>query len=310
MANEWAPIKLQWPVQATQWMDQMADARELIQSEMVITGQRVSTLADIATTSPGLIAGAAKSAISAGRDALVAQFENIPSCIVVTPFQHGVGQGSGGHQRFLSAPNLLQLLADKLTDTTDAVRPQGQQSALVLIFLATRLDQLAATLGRFNVVLPMPDLVRAERRAEHLAKLEVEKWIMPIAGQMPLWSQLPLQRCPITKLASQSMAGQLAVLEGYAADSSPMADLADLQARKKALIQEREQQLADLKAQFTNSADDVSIQSRMLGPGDLGQLRRELLEGEAPGHEWPLCAGALLVGSAESLSFVQELVGL
>ncbi|RMR33070.1 hypothetical protein ALP36_03590 [Pseudomonas syringae pv. coriandricola] len=92
MANEWAPIKLQWPVQATQWMDQMAGARDLIQSEMAITGQRVSMLADIAKTSPGLIAGAAKSAISAGRDALVAQFENVPSCIVVTPFQHGVGQ--------------------------------------------------------------------------------------------------------------------------------------------------------------------------------------------------------------------------
>ncbi|EGH68052.1 hypothetical protein RYA07_15625 [Pseudomonas syringae pv. actinidiae] len=306
----WTNIKFRWPAQATQWMGQMAGARNLIQGEMLSTGERVSKLADIATTSPGPIGGAAQVAISAGRTALAEQFENVPSCIVVTPFQHGVGQGSGGHQRFLSAPNLLQLLADKLTDTTDAVRPQGQQSALVLIFLATRLDQLAATLGRFNVVLPMPDLVRAERRAEHLAKLEVEKWIMPIAGQMPLWSQLPLQRCPITKLASQSMAGQLAVLEGYAADSSPMADLADLQARKKAQVQEREQQLADLKAQFTNSAENVSIQARMLGPGDLGQLRRELLEGEAPGHEWPLCAGVLLVGSAESLSFVQELVGL
>lgn len=310
MANEWAPIKLRWPEQATQWMDQMTTARDLIQAEMVNTGERVSMLADIATTSPGLIAGAAQSVISAGRSALASQFENVPSCIVVTPFQHGIGQGSGGHQRFLSAPNLLQLLADKLTDTTDAVRPQGEQSALVLIFLATRLDQMAATLGRFNAVLPMPDLVRAERRAEHLARLELEKWEMPIAGQMPLWGQLPLQRCPITKLASQFMAGQLAVLEGYAADSSPMADLADLQARKNEQAEERSQQLADLKAQFSNSADDVSIKSRTLGPGDAGQLRRELLEGESPGHEWPLCAGALLVGSAEGLSFVRELVGL
>ncbi|RRV08092.1 hypothetical protein EGJ27_08530 [Pseudomonas sp. v388] len=310
MAIDWAPVRLRWPEQATQWMSQMGSARDLIQTEMASTGERVSKLADIATTSPGQIAGVAGAAISAGRSALTQQFENVPSCIVVTPFQHGIGQGSGGHQRFLSAPNLLQLLADKLTDTTDAVRPQGQQSALVVMFLATRLDQLATTLGRFNAVLPMPDLVKAERRAEHLARLEVEKWVMPSAGQMPLWGQLPLQRCPITKLASQSMAGQLAVLEGYAADSSPMADLADLQARKKAQAQERDQQLADLKAQFTNSADDVSIQSRALGPGDAGQLRRELLSGESPGHEWPLCAGALLVGSAEGLSFVRELVGL
>lgn len=310
MANEWTSIQLRWPEQATKWMDQMAGARDLIQSEMLSTSDRVSQLADIAKTSPSLIAGVAQQAISAGRSALASQFENVPSCIVVTPFQQGIGQGSGGHQRFLSAPNLLQLLADKLTDTTDAVRPQGQQSAIVLLFLATRLDHLAATLGRFNAVLPMPDLVRAERRAGYLARLEVEKWELPSAGQMPLWGQLPLQRCPVTKLASQSMAGQLAVLEGYAADSSPMADLAQLQTRKKAQAQERDQQLAELKAQFSDSAEDVSIQSRVLGPGDAGQLRRELIQGEAPGHEWPLCAGALLVGSAQSLSFVRELVGL
>lgn len=288
----------------------MADARHLIQGEMLSTGERVSKLADIASTSPGPISDAAQAAISAGRAALANQFENVPACIVVTPFQLGIGQGSGGHQRFLSAPNLLQHLANKLTDTTDATRPQGQQSGLVLMFLATRLDQLASTLARFNALLPMPDLVRAERRAKHLARLELEKWELPSAGQMPRWSQLPLQRCPITKLASQSMAGQLAMLEGYAADSSPMADLANLQARKKAQAQDRDQQLADLKAQFANSTEDAAIQSRLLGPGDNSQIRRELLEGDAPGHEWPLCAGVLLVGSSEGLSFVRELVGL
>lgn len=180
----------------------------------------------------------------------------------------------------------------------------------MLMFLATRLDQLAATLGRFNALLPMPDLVRAERRAKHLARLELEKWELPSAGQMPRWAQLPLQRCPITKLASQSMAGQLAVLEGYAADSSPMADLVNLQARKQAQGRERDRQLADLKAQFANSTEDAAIQSRLLGPGDNSQIRRELLEGDAPGHEWPLCAGVLLIGSDAGLSFVRELVGL
>jgi hypothetical protein len=35
-----------------------------------------------------------------------------------------------------------------------------------------------------------------------------------------------------------------------------------------------------------------------------------LLAGDAPGHEWIQCAGVLLVGSKEGLSFVRELVGL
>mgnify|MGYP000473365631 CR=1 FL=1 len=40
------------------------------------------------------------------------------------------------------------------------------------------------------------------------------------------------------------------------------------------------------------------------------QLRNALLEGEAPGHEWVLSAGVMLVGSQPGLSFVRELVGL
>ncbi|NVL47856.1 hypothetical protein F2S75_25335, partial [Pseudomonas syringae pv. actinidiae] len=97
----WTNIKFRWPAQATQWMGQMARSQSH-PGEMLSTGERVSKLADIATTSPGPIGGAAQVAISAGRTALAEQFENVPSCIVVTPFQHGVGQGSGGHQRFLS----------------------------------------------------------------------------------------------------------------------------------------------------------------------------------------------------------------
>lgn len=50
--------------------------------------------------------------------------------------------------------------------------------------------------------------------------------------------------------------------------------------------------------------------ARMIGPGSATQLREALLTGDAPGHEWVLCAGALLVGSEKGLSFVRELVGL
>ena len=52
------------------------------------------------------------------------------------------------------------------------------------------------------------------------------------------------------------------------------------------------------------------MRARTLGPGDNNELRRALLEGDAPGHEWVLCAGVLLVGSRDGLSFVRELVGL
>ncbi|WP_426205091.1 hypothetical protein [Pseudomonas sp. TWP3-1] len=305
----WAPVTIRWPAQATQWMDGLNAAKNLAGGELASTAQRLAGLDGLASTSPGPVGDAAKSAIAAGRAALAEQLGEVPACLVVTPFQSGIGQGKG-YQRFLSAPNVLEHLAKKLEDVTDTGRPAGPQYALSILFLGTRLDQLASGLSRFNALLPIGDLVRAERRAQHLVKLESEKWEIPGAGTLPRWQALPLERCTVVKAAKQSMAGQLAVLEGYAADSSPLGDLAALAARKSAQQQGRDQQLADLKDLLAGGNPDISMRARLIGPGTASELRRDLLSGDAPGHEWVQCAGLLLVGSKQGLSFVQELVGL
>lgn len=300
---------MRWPEQATQWMGQMSAAKDLAGAEQVSTAKRLADLNGKTTTSPGPVGDAAQDAIAAGRSALADQMGEAPACLVVTPFQSGIGQGRG-YQRFLSAPNLLQQLAGKLVDVSDTGRPDGPQFALCLMFLATRFDQLADSLARFNALLPMPDLVRTERRARHLSKLETEKWEIPAAGTLPRWQTLPLERCTVVKTAQQSMAGQIAVLESYAADSSPMAALTALAARKAAQQKSHDKQLDDLKALLANGNPDSSMRARMIGPGNATELRQALLQGDAPGHEWVLCAGALLVGSEKGLSFVRELVGL
>ena len=305
----WAPVTMRWPEQATQWMGSLSAAKDLASGELLGTAQRLAGLDGLASTNPGPVGDAAKGAISAGRAALAEQLGQAPACLVVTPFQPGVGQGRG-YQRFLSAPNLLEHLAKKLDDVTDTGRPAGPQYALSILFLGTRLEQLASSLSRFNALLPIPDLVRTQRRAQHLSKLEIEKWEIPGAGPLPRWQALPLERCTVVKAAKQSMAGQLAVLESYAADSSPIGDLAALAARKAAQQQGRDQQLADLKDLLAGGNPEVSMRARLIGPGNTSELRRELLTGDAPGHEWVLCAGLMLVGSKEGLSFVQELVGL
>jgi hypothetical protein len=305
----WAPVTMRWPAQATEWMGQLSAAQGLAGGELASTAKRLADLSGKTSTSPGPVGGAAQGAIAAGRAALADQMGEAPACLVVTPFQSGIGQGRG-YQRFLSAPNMLQQLASKLVDVSDTGRPDGQQHALCLMFLATRFDQLAASLARFNALLPMPDLVRAERRARHLSKLETEKWEIPTAGALPRWQDLPLERCTVVKAAQQSMAGQIAVLESYAADSSPMADLSALANRKAAQQQGRDKQLADLKALLAGGNPDSSMRARLIGPGNATELSRRLLAGDAPGHEWVLCAGALLVGSEQGLSFVRELVGL
>ncbi len=305
----WAPVTMRWPEQATQWMGLLTAAKDLASIEQAGTAKRLTDLGGKTSTNPGPVGDAAQGAITAGRDALATQMGEAPACLVVTPFQSGIGQGRG-YQRFLSAPNLLLQLAGKLVDVSDTGRPDGPQFALCLMFLATRFDQLAESLARFNALLPMPELVRAERRARHLSKLETEKWEIPTAGVLPRWQTLPLERCTVVKAAQQSMAGQLSVLESYAADSSPMADLSALATRKAAQQQSRDKQLDDLKALLANGNPDSSMRVRLIGPGNATELRRELLQGDAPGHEWVLCAGALLVGSEQGLSFVRELVGL
>ena len=210
----------------------------------------------------------------------------------------------------LAAPNLLQLLSAKLKDSHDTGLPTGQQYALVILFLGTRYDQFAATLARFNALLPFPDLERAQRRAQQLFKLEAEKWELPSAGALPRWGQMPLERCTVTKAASQALSSQLAALEGYAADSSPMADLAALAARKATQAQAHDRKLAELQQLLTGNAAETTMQCRLIGPGNGTELSTQLLEGQAPGHEWGICAGMVLVGSRQGLSFVQEMIGL
>lgn len=305
----WAPITLRWPEQATQWLGDLDAAKALAGSELASTGLRLAALDGLASTNPGPVGTAAQAAIAAGRSALSGALGEKPSCLVVTPFQSGIGQGAG-LQRYLSAPNVLQQLAGKLTDSSDEARPIGPQYALVVLFLATRYDQFSSALSRFNALLPLPDLQRAERRAQRLFDLETEKWELPKAGALPRWGQLPLERCTLTKAASQAMAGQLAALESYAADGAPLAELGALAARKAAQALARDQKLADLQALLAGGAEDTSMRARLIGPGDAAELRRQLLEGEAPGHEWALAAGVMLVGSLEGLSFVRELVGL
>jgi len=306
----WAPVTMRWPEQATAWMDQMTDAKALAGENLLNTAQRLSGLDGLATTDPSAIGGIVKDVVANGRAALDAQFNEAPKCIVVTPFQSGVGQGVG-YQRFLSAPGALQRLAEKLDDSADAARPAGEQYALVLLFLGTNFEMLASVLSKFNALLPIADLQRAERRARNLVQLETEKWQIPTSGMQPTWSDLPLQRCTVVKTATQSFNGQLALMESYAADSSPLSDLADLAQRKAQQSVDQDDKLSALKALLSGGTDEPTMQARLIGPGDTNELRKQLLEGDdAPGHEWVQSAGVLLVGSLNGLSFVRELVGL
>ena len=304
----WAPVTMRWPEQSTQWLTALDAAKALATGELTSTGSRLQALEGLATTNPGPVGAIAGPAVAAGRAALAGSLGETPAVLVVTPFQSGVGSGTG-LQRYLSAPNLVQRLADKLNDNTDAGLPQGELFALVLLFLGTRYDHFASTLAGFNALLPIGDLQRAQRRAQQLSEMDTDQWELAAAGGVLRWGQLALERCTITKASKQALSSQLVALESYA-DTSPMDDLLALAQRKGTLAQQRDQKLADLRALLSGGSAEVTIRARLLGPGDAGELRRQLLDTPAPGHEWALSAGVMLVGSLDGLSFVRELVGL
>lgn len=310
----WSPVSLQWPAEATSWMDGLGQVKDMAAQEVVSTGQRLTELAGQVTTDLGQLGDIARAAADAGRQALAQQFSEVPRCITVTPFQAGVGDGQG-YQRALSAPSVVQRLADKLQDGTDPGRPAGvsaDQYALVLLFLGTEYNGMGSLLGKFNALMPIGDLQRAERRAKNLVRLEADKWTIPSAGQQPVWATLPLERCTVLREARNVFNDQLASLESYAANSSPLSDLAELAQRKAAQVLEQSDRLASLRALLESGTDNAGMQARLIGPGDSAALRRQLLETDDsdPGHEWVMSAGTMFVGSLKGLSFVREMLGV
>ncbi len=306
----WFPVSMQWPEEATKWMDDLGAAKEMAASDLQGAGQRLDSLKDMVSTDLSQIGDLAKNAAAIGRDALNGQFGESPRCITVTPFQPGVGEGTG-YQRALSAPSVVQRLADKLQDVTDPNRPEGEQHAVVILFLGTRYDGMSSLLGKFNALMPIGDLQRAERRASNLVQLEVDKWHIPSAGEQPVWFTAPVERCTVLREASQAFNAQLASLEAYAANSSPLSDLADLAMRKASQVLEQSDRLTALRALLNSGSDDAGMQARLIGPGDTAELRKQLLESDnAPGHEWVMSSGVMFVGSLKGLSFVREMLGL
>lgn len=301
----WLPLSLSWPAQPTQWLAALDSPLAQAGSELSAAADRLDALASLASTAPNPVGAAAGGAIAGGRDGLTGLLAGV-TALTVTPFQHGIGQGSG-LQRYLSAPNLLKHMAGQLTAGGDPHRPVGRQYGLAILVLGTEYGQMAQSLAVLNAVLPLPDLQRAERRAGHLARLDGEKWLMPASDTAPKWRARGLQRSTWPRKAQQAMAAQLAALEGYAADTSPVAELAALADRKTARLQAQAQHLANLQAELAGGGGTLRV--RWLDEGDPAELRDALLDGDAPGHEWSLCAGALLAGAQPAMTYLKELCG-
>ncbi|MFC6977607.1 hypothetical protein [Microbulbifer taiwanensis] len=115
---------------------------------------------------------------AAAQNNLVALFGVDLRLLVVHPYQEGVGQGTG-YSRHLSAPNAQLALAEKLGDAWDTHTPAGTLEAVAVLFAEQTLEAFAARLAAIGQAFPVPELRMAERRTDHLLRLEAEKSVLP-----------------------------------------------------------------------------------------------------------------------------------
>jgi len=302
----WQSVNLQWPGGAMAWLDLLDSPLDMAQWELDLIAGELQGIADLVQPDFSPVKALAESVMNAGREAIDSFFSARPHCVVVSPFQSGSGLG---YQRSLSAPQVLQLLADKLGDVGDPQRPRRATSALAVLFLGTHYGGLANALAQLTELLPLPELARIERRARWLQRLESEKWHLPSPRRGPAWATIPLERFPFVRASHRQLRSQLSTLEGFVAEINPVTELRELQRRKGRIIGEIRAE-TDRLQERPSGQGGASVQVRLLKGSSPARLGRELLQGTPPGHEWALCAGMLLVGDGNDLDLMTELLGL
>ncbi|MGL5176714.1 MAG: hypothetical protein ACRC8N_01185, partial [Aeromonas veronii] len=101
--------------------------------------------------------------------------------IIITPYQHGIGQQQGGYS--LAAQNAIKAMAAKLHDGADPHLPAGQLHAVAWLVTATSEQELAVKLAEVCAILPLPEWCAT------LRSLTAENDLMaqPAAAMVPRW---------------------------------------------------------------------------------------------------------------------------
>lgn len=194
---------------------------------------------------PGDLAGLVDGLRGQATEALAAPV----NFLALTPFQFGVGARKGEYG-YLTPEAALQTLAARCGDMPMPGEGAGENKdtfGLVGLMVAAQTpSDMGQALSAFNKVYPMPELEQACRRAQSLATLETDKFIIPEAPAFPPWGKVSPQMDPTGQAVSRALGGMLAAGEGMGmgikAPGDMLAGFAQKQAAKLA------GKLADLQA--------------------------------------------------------------
>jgi len=228
------------------------------------------------------------------------------SCVVVHPWQQGIGQGQGVY-RHLSAPNAIQALADKLTDNNDISSPNTNQEALALLINATNLNDFAQQLAAFSTVVAIPELQMLQRRAEQLKTLDADKVLLPDPASNARWVSRNALQLEAARESLKKVSGQLALALGYDAENiDPVTEL-------QALISKKQNQLTALETDYSNFIAQFGGSSGcglFLNSASPEQLGNSLRAAPGPGHEFVFSAAIMFLADTGNLTFFKEVLGL
>lgn len=219
--------------------------------------------------------------------------------LTVTPYDYAVGQvEDSGH--YLAPGNAAKRLADKLLDTSDPHRPDGNLYVQGLLITANTLGEFATALAALTAVVSIPELCTCTRRVLAEQQHAQARMQTPTTGLTPKWVPGKHHYAPL-RGAANALGAQLAQLESLAADGqSPVTKLTALAGKRAAWLTSQQQQLAELKAGL--NATLYSLQAK----GTPSSIAASL-SGGLPGFERAHTAAVLLV-SDQPLTFFQELI--
>ncbi|MGI1677585.1 MAG: hypothetical protein K6L75_02555 [Cellvibrionaceae bacterium] len=224
------------------------------------------------------------------------------SFLIVHPFQYGSGDGEKS-PLFLSAPNAVSLIADKLNDRQDFNLPSGNLDALTLLISDRTLKGFSDKLISFCSVFPIAELETVSRTAKQLLDLENTKLVLPDA---PLSGRfMPRNQRQVLSVAdiNEKLLSSVCVLDGYDAENiTPLEELVLLAEKKQAYLNNTEQDYLQLKSSFVGESCEAFFSS-----GNRSAVASSLRSSTTSGHAHIYSAAVLITSVEGGLTVLREI---
>lgn len=305
MTVSFVPLRLQSPASVA---GLTADVGAALASVAQSVSEGVAGIGELDLPSlpslPDLLAPAA----NVLRDSLTTTLEGQARCLMVSPYQYGVGNRVG-EAAWLTPAQVVKQAAQSL----GALPVEDMTGTALVLVLSAAVDQtaLAQALGDLNTAFPLPDLQKLQRRAQAVADLEQTKFVVPPTPAFPPWGQVEPRKLPVARQCSRALSALVAQAEGReAAATDPAAVLAQFAQRQARSVQSFRQELTDVAARISDAANLSGTFGLYLE--DAATVAAHVLAQLAPPlDERFKCATVLAwYGDKDHVAYYKELFGL